>query len=115
MFNSQTFWSPIRSFNLIYHHMSYILFIKSLIFESQCVELIHLRTISLMDVSQPGIVYRVFLSNHNLSHRSYISLDLLIYLHLKNIFLELEFSLFHYDNLIVVMVHIGGFIVIPCD
>jgi len=48
---------------LVYHRIVYIPFIMILIFESQCVELIHLRTISLFDVSLPGIVYRVLLSN----------------------------------------------------
>jgi len=34
----------------LYHRIVYIPFIMILIFESQCVELIHLRTISLIDV-----------------------------------------------------------------
>jgi len=50
---------------LVYHRIVYIPFIMTLIFESQCVELIHLRTISLIDVSLPGIVYQVLLSNQN--------------------------------------------------
>jgi len=62
---------------LVYHRTVYIPFITTLIFESHCVEQIHLRTISLMDV--PGIVYQVLLSNQNLSPRLNIILDLLIY------------------------------------
>jgi len=45
----------------------------------RCVELIHLRTISLNDVSLPGIVYQVLLSNQNMSPRLNIILNLLIY------------------------------------
>jgi len=64
---------------LVFRGTYYILFITTLIFESQCVELIHLRTISLIDVSLPGIVYRVLLSNQYLSPRLNIILNLLIY------------------------------------
>jgi len=46
-----------------------------------CRELIHLRSISLIDVSLPGIVYRVLLLNQSLPPRLYIILDLLIYLY----------------------------------
>jgi len=65
----------------LYHRIVYIPFIMTELFESECVELIHLRTISLIDVSLPEIIYRVLLSNQNMSHRLYIILDLLIYLH----------------------------------
>jgi len=53
----------------------------TLIFVSQCVKLIHLRMISLINVSLPGIVYRVLLSNQNLSPRLNIIVILLIYRH----------------------------------
>jgi len=66
---------------LVYHRIVYIPFIMTLIFENQCVELIHLRTISLIDVYLPGLIYRVILSNQNMSPRLSIILDLLIYLH----------------------------------
>jgi len=46
-----------------------------------CRELIRLRSISLIDVSLPGIVYRVLLLNQSLPPRLYIILDLLIYLY----------------------------------
>jgi len=61
---------------LVCHRAVYIPFITTLIFGSHCVELIHLRTISLIDVSLPGIVYRVLLSNQNLSRRLNIILNL---------------------------------------
>jgi len=63
-------------------------------------KLIHLRTISLIDVSLHGIVYRILLSNQNLSPRLNISLNLLIYRHFKTMFLELEFILFLLCSLI---------------
>jgi len=65
---------------LVYHRIVYIPFIMILIFKSQCVELLHLRTISLIVVSLPGIVYRVLLSNQNMLPRLNLILDLLIYL-----------------------------------
>jgi len=64
-------WSLLMSFwifpqvnivMLVCHRTVYISLITTLIFENQSVELIHLRTISLIDVSLPGIVYRVLLS-----------------------------------------------------
>jgi len=62
---------------LVYHSIIYIPFIMTLIFEShECVKLIHMRMISLIDMSLPGIVYRVVLSNQNLSPRLNLILDL---------------------------------------
>jgi len=58
-------WSLSEILMLVYHRIVYIPFIMTLIFESQCVELIHLKTISLINVSLPVIVYRVLLSNQN--------------------------------------------------
>jgi len=75
---------------LVYHRTVYIPFITTLIFVSQCVELIHLRTISLIDVSPPGIVYRVLLSNKNMSPRLNINLNVLIYRHFKTIFFRIR-------------------------
>ena len=66
---------------LVYNRIVYIPFIMTLVFESLCVDLIHLRTISLIDVSLPGTIYRFILSNQNLSHRLKIILDQLICLH----------------------------------
>jgi len=57
----------------------------TLIFESQCVELIQFRTISLIY----GIVYQVLLSNQNMSPRLNIILDLLIYLHFQTMFFRI--------------------------
>jgi len=77
IFNNLTPWSPSE-----YLNVSIPPYIMTLIFESQYVEVIHLRTISLIDVSLPGIIYRVFLSYQDLLPRLNIILDLLIYLHL---------------------------------
>jgi len=71
---------------LVYQRIVYIPFIMTLTFESQCVQLIHLRTISLIDVSLPGLVYRVILPNQNMSPCLSTILDLLIYLHFKTMF-----------------------------
>jgi len=74
---------------LVCHRTVYILFIMTLIYESQCVELIHLRTISVIGVSLLGIVYRVLLSNQNLLPRLNIILNLLIFRHFKTNFCKL--------------------------
>jgi len=66
----------------------------TLILESQSVKLIHLRTISLIDVSLSGIVYRVLSLHQNMSPHLNIILDLLIFFIFKLYFLEFEFLLF---------------------
>jgi len=66
---------------LVRHHTVYIPFITTLIFESQCVKLIHLRTIASIDVLMPGIVYRIILSNRNLTPYLNIFLNILINRH----------------------------------
>jgi len=53
-------------------------------------------TISLIDVSLPGIVYRVLLSNQNMSSRLNIISDLLIYLHFKLCFHKLNLFYVYY-------------------
>jgi len=90
IFNNLTPWSQSEYFNVsICHRTVYIVFITTSIFESQWFELIHLRTISLVDVSLPGIVYRVLLSNENLSPRFNIILNLLIYHHFLTMFFRI--------------------------
>jgi len=82
IFNILTHWSPSEYFNVSMPPFCvYIMFVTALIFESQCVEIIHLRTNSLIDVSLPGIVCHFLLSNQNLSPRLNIILNLLIYRH----------------------------------
>jgi len=85
---------------LVCHRIVYIPFITTLIFESQCVKLIHLRTISLIDMFLPGIVYLILLSNQNLSPHLNTILNLLIYRHFFIYFLEFEFILFLLCSLI---------------
>jgi len=85
IFNILAPWSPSEYFNVsIYHRTVYNPFIMTLTFESQCVELIHLRTISLIEMFLPEMVYRVLLSNLNLSPRS----DLLVIFIFKLCFLS---------------------------
>jgi len=81
IFNNPTPCTPSEYFNVSMLPNSLHSVYHDLNIRSQCVELIHLRTISLIDVSVPGIVYRALLSNQNLSPRLNIILNLLIYRH----------------------------------
>ena len=85
IFSNLTPWSPSEYFYVSQppyslHSLHHDLNIR-------CVDLIHLRTISLIDVSLPGTV---ILSNQNLSHRLNITLDLLICLHFWYMFLRIR-------------------------
>jgi len=82
IFKNLTPWSPSEYFNVsICHRTVYIPYITTSIFESQCVTLIHLRKIFLIDVSLPGLVYQILLSKQYLSPHLNIILNLLIYRH----------------------------------
>jgi len=81
IFNNLTPWTPSEYFNVsmppyslhsVYHDFN--------IRKPMC-RTNSLRTITLIDVSLPGIVYRVLLSHQNLSPRLNIILNLLIYRH----------------------------------
>jgi len=77
----------------VYHRIVYIPFIMTLIFESQCVELIHWSIISLVDVSLPGIVDRALCQFKICPPRLNTILDLLMYIHFELCFLDFEFIL----------------------
>jgi len=87
---------------LVCHRTVYIPFIMTLIFENQCVKLIHLRTISLIDVFLPGIVYLTLFLVKSKSVASFKynlkSIDLSSFLNC--VYLEFEFILFLLCSLI---------------